>query len=99
MRLYRFQLHCLFVCLFVCECPVRKFKLWKFNINRFDDVHELQNLHLKYKTKINDFIMGHFFNNYTFDLENTLYFFTSGRYEFVNKGYDVTLEALKRLLG
>lgn len=67
------------------------------NINRFDDVHELQNLHLKYKTKINDFIMGHFFNNYTFDLDNTLYFFTSGRYEFVNKGYDVTLEALKRL--
>lgn len=67
------------------------------NINRFDDVHELQNLHLKYKTKINDFIMGHFFNNYTFDLENTLYFFSSGRYEFVNKGYDITLEALSRL--
>ena len=41
--------------------------------------------------------MGHFFNNYTFDLDNTLYFFTSGRYEFVNKGYDVTLEALYRL--
>lgn len=67
------------------------------NINRFDDVHELQNLHLKYKTKINDFIMGHFFNNYTFDLDNTMYFFTSGRYEFVNKGYDLTLEALSRL--
>ncbi len=67
------------------------------NINRFEDVHELQNLHQRYRTKINDFIMGHFFNNYTFDLENTLYFFTSGRYEYVNKGYDVTLEALKRL--
>jgi glycogen(starch) synthase len=67
------------------------------NINRFEELHELQNLHQTYRTKINDFIMGHFFNNYTFDLDNTLYFFTSGRYEYVNKGYDVTLEALKRL--
>ncbi len=67
------------------------------NINRFEDLHELQNLHLRYRKKINEFVMGHFFNNYTFDLENTLYFFTSGRYEYVNKGYDLTLEALKRL--
>ncbi|MFK7947494.1 MAG: glycosyltransferase [Saprospiraceae bacterium] len=67
------------------------------NINRFEDIHHLQNLHAKYRTKINDFIMGHFFNNYTFDLDNTLYFFTSGRYEYINKGYDVTLEALNLL--
>lgn len=60
-------------------------------------MHEFQNLHLMYKLKINDFVRGHFFNNYTFDLDNTLYFFTSGRYEFVNKGYDITLEALKLL--
>lgn len=66
-------------------------------INAYEDVHELQTRHLRYKTKINDFIMGHFFNNYTFDLDKTFYFFTSGRYEYVNKGYDVTLEALKRL--
>ena len=26
-----------------------------------------------------------------------IYFFTSGRYEYHNKGYDVTLEALARL--
>lgn len=67
------------------------------NINKYEDLHELQNMHSKYRTKINDFVMGHFFNNYTFDLDNTLYFFTSGRYEFINKGYDITLEALKRL--
>lgn len=67
------------------------------NINRFEALHELQNLHLKYKKQINDFVMGHFFNNYTFDLDKTLYFFTSGRYEPVNKGYDLTLEALYRL--
>ncbi len=35
--------------------------------------------------------------SYSFDLENTLYFFTSGRYEFKNKGFDLTLEALTHL--
>jgi len=67
------------------------------NIKRFEAIHEFQNLHLTYKKKIHEFVMGHFFNNYTFDLDNTMYFFTSGRYEFINKGYDVTLEALKKL--
>ena len=32
-----------------------------------------------------------------FDLDNTLYFFTSGRFEFRNKGFGLTLEALARL--
>lgn len=67
------------------------------NITRFAATHEFQNLHLKYKQKINQFVMGHFFQSYSWDLDNTVYFFTSGRYEFKNKGYDVTLEALKRL--
>jgi glycogen(starch) synthase len=60
-------------------------------------VHEVQNLHHKYKDQINRFIMGHFFHSYSFDLDNTLYFFTSGRFEYKNKGYDLTLEALARL--
>ncbi|SOE21835.1 glycogen(starch) synthase [Spirosomataceae bacterium TFI 002] len=67
------------------------------NITRFAATHEFQNLHLQYKQKINQFVMGHFFQSYSWDLDNTLYFFTSGRYEFKNKGYDITLEALKRL--
>lgn len=67
------------------------------NIKRFAALHEFQNLHLDYKKKIQEFVMGHFFSNYTFDLDKTLYFFTAGRYEFVNKGYDLTLEALYRL--
>jgi glycogen(starch) synthase len=41
--------------------------------------------------------MGHFFHSYSFDLDKTLYFFTSGRYEYANKGFDITIEALKRL--
>lgn len=67
------------------------------NIQRFEALHQVQNQHLEYKEKIHDFVMGHFFQSYSFDLDNTLYFFTSGRYEYQNKGYDLTLEALARL--
>ncbi|MBD0402675.1 glycosyltransferase [Flammeovirga sp. EKP202] len=67
------------------------------NVNRFEALHESQNLHQVYKEKIHEFVMGHFFQSYSFDLDNTLYFFTSGRYEFKNKGFDLTLEALARL--
>ncbi len=67
------------------------------NIERFEVMHEVQNLHLKVKEQIHDFVMGHFFQSYSFDLDRTLYFFTSGRYEYHNKGFDVTLEALARL--
>jgi len=67
------------------------------NIQRFTALHEFQNLHLRYKEEIHKFVMGHFFQSYSFDLDNTLYFFTSGRFEYKNKGYDLTLEALARL--
>ncbi len=67
------------------------------NIDRFEAMHEFQNLHRLYKAKIDEFVMGHFFQSYSFNLDKTLYFFTSGRYEYNNKGYDVTLDALARL--
>ena len=67
------------------------------NIVRFEALHQIQNQHVTIKEQIHDFVMGHFFQSYSFDLDNTLYFFTSGRYEFQNKGYDLTLEALARL--
>jgi glycogen(starch) synthase len=67
------------------------------NITRFEVMHEFQLIHKTSKSMINEFVMGHFFHNYTFNLDRTLYFFTSGRYEFYNKGFDLTLEALARL--
>jgi glycogen(starch) synthase len=67
------------------------------NIERFEALHEFQNLHALYKEEIHEFVMGHFFQSYTFDLEKTIYMFTSGRYEFKNKGFDLTLEALVQL--
>lgn len=67
------------------------------NIERFEALHEFQNMHVTYKEKIHQFVMGHFFQSYSFKLEKTIYLFTSGRYEYRNKGFDLTLEALCRL--
>lgn len=67
------------------------------NIKRYVALHEVQNKHQKFKEHLHDFTIGHFFPSYSFDLDNTLYLFTSGRYEFSNKGYDVSLKALNLL--
>ncbi|MCH2215468.1 MAG: glycosyltransferase [Flavobacteriales bacterium] len=67
------------------------------NINKYVAYHEVHNRHEKYKDKIHEFIIGHFFSSYDFDLDNTIYFFTSGRYEYRNKGFDITMKALKLL--
>ncbi|WKZ60114.1 MAG: glycosyltransferase [Cyclobacteriaceae bacterium] len=67
------------------------------NIERFVALHEFQNLHAQYKEEIHQFVMGHFFQSYSFDLDKTIYFFTSGRYEYKNKGFDLTLQALRLL--
>jgi glycogen synthase len=67
------------------------------NIQRFAAPHEFQHLHAQYKEKINEFVVGHFFPSYTFDLDQTVYLFTSGRYEYRNKGMDLFIEAMSRL--
>lgn len=67
------------------------------NIRRFAALHEFQNLHQRFKERIHEFVMGHFFPSYTFDLDRTLYVFTSGRYEYRNKGMDLFIEAMWRL--
>jgi hypothetical protein len=37
-------------------------------VTRFTALHEFQNLHLKYKNMIYDFLRGHFYGHYDFDL-------------------------------
>ena len=69
------------------------------NIERFTALHEFQNLHLQYKEKIHQCVMAHFFPSYTFDLDRTLYFFSAGRFEYRNKGFDLAIEAIARLNG
>jgi glycogen(starch) synthase len=66
------------------------------NVMKFSAMHEFQNLHAKAKAKINEFVRGHFYGHMDFDLDNTLYFFTAGRYEFRNKGIDMFIESLAR---
>jgi glycogen synthase len=67
------------------------------NIPQYYAAHQMQILHAEYKEKLHQFVMGHFFPSYAFDLDKTLYFFTSGRFEPRNKGFDLCLEALARL--
>jgi len=66
-------------------------------LNVVRDLHEFQNLHAQNKEKINEFVRGHFYGHFDFDLDKTLYFFTAGRYEFSNKGADMFIESLARL--
>ena len=67
------------------------------NIDRFDVGHDFQTHHAHYKEEIHRVVMGHFFPSYAFDLERTRYFFTAGRFEPRNKGFDLCLEAMARL--
>ncbi|KAL1501364.1 hypothetical protein ABEB36_006696 [Hypothenemus hampei] len=67
------------------------------NVKKFSALHEFQNLHALSKDKIHEFVRGHFYGHYDFDLDKTLYFFIAGRYEFGNKGADIFIEALARL--
>lgn len=67
------------------------------NVERFAAPHEFQNLHQRCKAQIHEFVMGHFFPSYTFDLDRTVYVFSAGRYEYRNKGLDVFIDALDEL--
>ncbi|KAK0089385.1 hypothetical protein PV325_007543 [Microctonus aethiopoides] len=67
------------------------------NVKKFSALHEFQNLHAVSKEKIHEFVRGHFYGHFDFDLDKTLYYFTAGRYEFGNKGADIFIEALARL--
>jgi len=53
--------------------------------------------HTFFKSKIKEFCMYYFFPYYQFDLNNTLFFFLAGRYEFHDKGIDIYVKALAEL--
>ncbi|KXS20645.1 glycosyltransferase family 3 protein [Gonapodya prolifera JEL478] len=67
------------------------------NVVKFSALHEFQNLHAIHKERIHEFVRGHFYGHYDFDLERTLYVFTAGRYEYRNKGIDMFIDGLARL--
>lgn len=51
----------------------------------------------KSRLKLNQFVEGYFYNSYPILTQNTQIFFTSGRYEFENKGYKILVRALSKL--
>ncbi|WP_439555958.1 glycosyltransferase [Dyadobacter sp.] len=59
--------------------------------------HEVFELHLQNRQKIDATVKALITPSYPFKTDNTLYFFTSGIYEFYNKGFDITLRAIARL--
>lgn len=67
------------------------------DIERYDLGPDFQTVHAQNTQAIHQFTMAHFFPSQSFDLDRTLYFFTAGRFEPRNKGFDLCLEAMARL--
>ncbi len=67
------------------------------DLDKFPTFEETSIRHGKSKQQIKNFLEYYFFPYYEFDLDETLFYFITGRYEFHNKGIDVFIEALGRL--
>ncbi len=67
------------------------------DMNKFPTFEEVSVKHKAMKSKVQDFCMHYFFPYQTFDLDNTLFFFICGRYEYHDKGMDIMTEALGQL--
>ncbi len=65
--------------------------------SRFPTIEEVSIKHRIQRDKIREFLFWYFFPYYAFDLKNTLFYFTIGRYELRNKGVDVFIKALSEL--
>ncbi len=67
------------------------------NIDDYPTFEQVSVQHVLYRERIKEFLEYYFFPHYTFDLDNTLIYFATGRYEFHNKGFDIFIEALAKL--
>ncbi|MBU1976136.1 MAG: glycosyltransferase, partial [Nanoarchaeota archaeon] len=67
------------------------------DVDMFPTIEETSIKHVANKEVVYEYLTYHFFPYYTFDLKQTLLFFIMGRYEFKNKGLDVTIKALRIL--
>jgi len=66
-------------------------------INNYPSMEELSISHKEHRRRIKHFILSFFSPYYKIDTRNCLYFFTSGRYEYHNKGFDILIKSLGRL--
>jgi glycogen synthase len=67
------------------------------DISKFPTFEETSIKHITCREKLRSFLSYHFFPYYVFPLEHNLIFFITGRYEYHNKGIDLTIQALGRL--
>jgi glycogen synthase len=67
------------------------------DISKFPTFEEESIAHKRYKSRFRDFCQYFFFPHYSFDIKNTLIFFTAARNEFHGKGLDTLIYALSDL--
>ncbi|MBN2043345.1 MAG: glycogen/starch synthase [Candidatus Aenigmarchaeota archaeon] len=64
---------------------------------KFPLMEELANMHIFYRERIRRFLLSYFSPYYNIDIENTLFYFISGRNELRNKGIDIFIDSLGNL--
>jgi glycogen synthase len=64
------------------------------DMQTYQTIEENSIKHFKYREKIMEFITAYFFSYYQFDFDETLIYFTSGRYEYHVKGLDILIKSL-----
>ncbi|MCK5123411.1 MAG: glycogen/starch synthase [Candidatus Pacebacteria bacterium] len=67
------------------------------DMSQFPSFEKAALKHKIYRNKLREFALYYFFPYYKIDLKNTLFMFTASRYEFHNKGLDITIESLGKL--
>ncbi len=67
------------------------------DVAAFPDYEALAEKHHATSEKIKEFLAYYFFPYYPFDLEYSKIFYTLGRFEYRNKGYDILIDALAQL--
>jgi len=67
------------------------------DIEKFPGFEDISIKHRISRDRIREFLTYYYFPYYTFDVDKNLIFFTIGRYEYHNKGYDLLIKALGKL--
>ncbi len=66
------------------------------DLEKFLNFEEIVSKHQIQRERLKEFLLFYFFPYYIFDLENLLFYFITGRYEFRSKGIDIFIKALSR---
>ncbi|MBW2978158.1 hypothetical protein KY331_04900 [Candidatus Woesearchaeota archaeon] len=67
------------------------------DVDKFPTFEESSIEHRRHRENMREFLLYYFFPYYQFDIENTLFYFLAGRYEFRDKGIDIYIKALAKL--